>query len=175
MLTEKEKALRQPCGNEWPKDSAPIAIFFKVDTLIFPRKVENKAQWDDLAALIYTGGTTGVSKGAMLTHANLFTVVQQFRTWFPDLKDGEESLLGIYPIFHSAGYLVSQHLPIWSAWTCILIPRPEPGVIKDMIVAAGFNIYPKEIDEVLFDHPQITGGLRQGNRSIQIISRSKWR
>jgi long-chain acyl-CoA synthetase len=95
--------------------------------------VENKAQWDDLAALIYTGGTTGVSKGAILTQANLSTVVQQFRSWFPDLKDGEESLLGIYPIFHSAGYLVSQHLPIWSAWTCILIPRPEPGVIIEML------------------------------------------
>ncbi len=95
--------------------------------------IENKAHWDDLAALIYTGGTTGVSKGAMLTQANLSTVVQQFRSWFPDLKDGEESLLGIYPIFHSAGYLVSQYLPIWSAWTCILIPRPEPGVIIEML------------------------------------------
>ena len=38
--------------------------------------VENKARWDELAALIYTGGTTGVSK-AMLTHANISSVVQQ--------------------------------------------------------------------------------------------------
>jgi long-chain acyl-CoA synthetase len=95
--------------------------------------VENKAHWDDLAALIYTGGTTGVSKGAMLTHANMAMVIQQFRAWFPDLKDGEESLLGIYPIFHSAGYAVSQNLTIWNGWTCVLIPRPEPAIIIEML------------------------------------------
>lgn len=39
---------------------------------------------------------------AIITHANISSVVQQFRAWFPDLKDGEESLLGIYPIFDSA-------------------------------------------------------------------------
>ncbi|NLW69031.1 MAG: AMP-binding protein, partial [Bacteriovoracaceae bacterium] len=53
--------------------------------------VENKARWDELAALIYTGGTTGVSKGAMLTHANISSVVQQFSAWFPDLKDTYEN------------------------------------------------------------------------------------
>jgi long-chain acyl-CoA synthetase len=95
--------------------------------------VEIRAGWEDLAAFIYTGGTTGLGKGAMLTHANLSTVVQQFRAWFPDLKDGEESLMGIYPIFHSAGYSVSQNLPILGGWTCVLVPRPEPGVIIEML------------------------------------------
>ncbi|MCD6570950.1 MAG: AMP-binding protein, partial [Deltaproteobacteria bacterium] len=95
--------------------------------------VENAAQWDDVAALIYTGGTTGVSKGAMLTHANISGVVQQWSAWFPDLNEAEESLLGIYPIFHSAGYSVSQNLTILNAWTCILVPRPEPNTIIDML------------------------------------------
>ena len=95
--------------------------------------VENKARWDELAALIYTGGTTGVSKGAMLTHANISSVVQQFSAWFPDLKDTYENLLGIYPIFHSAGYSVGQNLPIWNGWCCTLVPKPEPGAIVEML------------------------------------------
>jgi long-chain acyl-CoA synthetase len=95
--------------------------------------VESEAAWEDLAALIYTGGTTGVSKGAMLTHENISSVVQIFRAWFPDLQEGRESLLGIYPIFHSAGYSVSQNIPFWGGWTCILIPRPTPEVIVEML------------------------------------------
>lgn len=95
--------------------------------------VEDRSRWEDPAALLYTGGTTGTGKGAVLTHAAISTVVQQFRAWFPDLKDGRESLLGIYPVFHSAGYSVSQNLPILAAWTCVLIPRPEPGVIIESL------------------------------------------
>ncbi len=95
--------------------------------------VENAARWDDIAALIYTGGTTGASKGAMLTHANISSVVQIFRAWFPDLNDADESLLGVYPIFHSAGYSVSQNLPFWCGWTCVLVPRPTPEVIVEML------------------------------------------
>jgi len=48
----------------------------------------DKAVWDDVGALLYTGGTTGVSKGVMLTHANMSCNVQQLRWWFPDLKEG---------------------------------------------------------------------------------------
>ncbi len=95
--------------------------------------VENAAKWDDVAALIYTGGTTGVSKGAMLTHANISGVIQQWAAWFPELNKGEESIMGIYPVFHSAGYSVSQNLTILNGWTCILVPRPEPTTIVEML------------------------------------------
>ena len=95
--------------------------------------LENAAGWDDLAAFIYTGGTTGVSKGVMLTHANLSSNVQQFCTWFPDLKKGEDSLLAVFPFFHSAGFTAIQNFGIWMATTDILVPRPEPGVILEML------------------------------------------
>lgn len=96
--------------------------------------VANRARWEKTAALIYTGGTTGVSKGAELTHANISSVVQQFSAWFPELgPENAERLLGIYPIFHSAGYSVSQNMIIWNGWTCILVPRPDPVIITEML------------------------------------------
>jgi len=95
--------------------------------------VEDRSAWTETAALIYTGGTTGVSKGAELTHANISSVVQQFAAWFPDLNRGEERLLGVYPVFHSAGYSVSQNLIVLNGWTSVLVPRPDPVVITQML------------------------------------------
>jgi long-chain acyl-CoA synthetase len=95
--------------------------------------LENAAGWDDLAAFIYTGGTTGVSKGVMLTHSNLSCNVQQFGVWFPDLKKGEESVLAVFPFFHSAGFTAIQNYSIWAGFKNILVPRPEPGSIIEML------------------------------------------
>jgi len=96
--------------------------------------VVNKAGWDDTAALIYTGGTTGVSKGAELTHANISSVVQQFSAWLPELHFGDDTnIMGIYPVFHSAGYSVSQNLIVWNGWSCVLVPRPDPVVISQLL------------------------------------------
>jgi len=95
--------------------------------------VENRAKWDDLATLIYTGGTTGVSKGAMLSHANVTSVAHLFSEWFPDLKGTEQNILGNYPVFHSAGYTICQNLMVWNGWCCTLVPRPEAGVIVEML------------------------------------------
>lgn len=95
--------------------------------------VEEKSRWDELAALIYTGGTTGVSKGVMLSHANLSCNVQQFVGWFPDLKRGEERLVGTFPIFHSAGFTAIQNFIVWQAWENILVPRPEPKGIVEIL------------------------------------------
>ncbi|PIP40448.1 MAG: long-chain-fatty-acid--CoA ligase [Desulfobacterales bacterium CG23_combo_of_CG06-09_8_20_14_all_51_8] len=90
--------------------------------------VEDQSRWEDIGALLYTGGTTGVSKGVMLTHANLSANVQQFAAWFPDLKKGTESLVGNFPVFHSAGFTAIQNFCLWQAYEIILVPRPEPAI-----------------------------------------------
>ena len=86
------------------------------------------SKWDELGALLYTGGTTGASKGVMLAHSNIASVVQQFIAWFPDLNPGEEKLVGNFPIFHIAGFTTGQNLTIWGCWELILVPRPEAKI-----------------------------------------------
>jgi len=95
--------------------------------------VKSEAGWDDVATLIYTGGTTGVSKGVMLTHSNMSCNVQQLRSWFYDLEDGGGSMMAIFPFFHSAGFTGIQNLTVWGGWTDILVPRPEIPTVIDML------------------------------------------
>lgn len=95
--------------------------------------VENAARWEDVGALMYTGGTTGVSKGVMMTHANISCNTQQLRASFPEAKDGEESILAVFPFFHSAGWTGMQNMSILAGWTDILVPRPDPQVIISIL------------------------------------------
>jgi long-chain acyl-CoA synthetase len=95
--------------------------------------VSNVPSLDDLGALIYTGGTTGISKGVMLSHSNITCNMQQFRSWFPTAKDGEERMLAIYPFFHAAGWTGMHNTCVYAGWVNILVPRPEPGQILDLI------------------------------------------
>jgi long-chain acyl-CoA synthetase len=75
---------------------------------------------NDLAGLIYTGGTTGLSKGAMLTHYNLLSNALQGRSWFPDLQDGNEAVMCVLPFFHSFGMTVCMNIGILLAAKLIL-------------------------------------------------------
>ncbi len=89
--------------------------------------------WDDTAVLIYTGGTTGISKGVQLTHGNLSSNVQQCMTWFPGFEVGRETVIGCLPFFHSFGLTTVLNSAIYKAWSIVLIPKPEPKVILDSI------------------------------------------
>jgi len=95
--------------------------------------VAEKGKWEELSTLIYTGGTTGVAKGVMLSHKNISSNVQQFCSWFTDLEDGKERLVGTFPIFHSAGYTAVQNFFTWKAFEHLVIPRPEPKAMIDLI------------------------------------------
>ena len=87
--------------------------------------------FDDLAALLYTGGTTGVSKGVLLSHKNCSICVQQLKAWIPDAEDGKDSMLGTFPVFHIAGFTTGMNTCIFRGLTFILIPRPEPEIVLE--------------------------------------------
>lgn len=89
--------------------------------------------FEDVAMYQYTGGTTGVSKGVMLTHANLSKNVQQCRAWFPTFKEGEEVMLGALPFFHVFGLTTAMNFAIYMAWEDILVPKPQPEQLLEAI------------------------------------------
>ena len=81
---------------------------------------------EDIAVLQYTGGTTGLSKGAMLTHRNIAVNIQQSHAIFQkELKFGEESCLAIIPLFHVFGMSACINLSILVGAKIILLPRFE--------------------------------------------------
>ena len=89
--------------------------------------------FEDVAMYQYTGGTTGVSKGVMLTHANLSKNVQQCRAWFPTFKEGEEIMLGALPFFHVFGLTTAMNFAIYVGWENVLVPKPHPEQLLEAI------------------------------------------
>lgn len=88
----------------------------------------------DLAALQYTGGTTGTPKGAMLTHFNLFANATQSILWRSYFSNNEgERMLLVIPLFHVYGMTVGMLLGALQGSTLILIPRFDADLLLDAI------------------------------------------
>jgi long-chain acyl-CoA synthetase len=78
---------------------------------------------DDLAVILFTGGTTAQSKGVMLSHRNLVANTLQTRHWLPDAKAGRERLLCVVPFFHSYGMTAAMNVPVSIGAAMILKPQ----------------------------------------------------
>jgi len=89
-----------------------------------PPKVNINPQ-EDLAALQYTGGTTGTAKGAMLTHMNLVSNTIMFAAWIKGAT-AKETFLTALPLFHIYGMTTSMNVPIHLAAKMVMLPRFEP-------------------------------------------------
>ncbi|WP_424970821.1 AMP-binding protein [Dinoroseobacter sp. S76] len=81
---------------------------------------------DDVACLQYTGGTTGVSKGAMLTHANLILNMEQVMEMIEGMEKGKEVALTALPMYHIFAFTVNLLGFYWMGARNILIPSPRP-------------------------------------------------
>lgn len=96
-------------------------------------RVEINAK-EDVAALVYTGGTTGVPKGAMLTHYNLFAATVMCDLWGgPLVKRGEGAFLLVIPYFHIYGMVVGCIYATWLGAMQIPIPKFDPHLLLDAI------------------------------------------
>ena len=82
---------------------------------------------DSIAALQYTGGTTGVAKGAALTHGNLVAnTTQSLEMWKPFLRLGEEVMLTALPLYHIFAFTANLMIFFMAGGRNVLVPSPRP-------------------------------------------------
>ena len=96
---------------------------------------------EDTALFQYTGGTTGVPKGVMLSHNNLVANAYQCRYWMPSLRDGEEVFLGVVPFFHVYGLSTCLNLGLLVGACLVLLPRFKTDDVLKTIVKCRVTIF----------------------------------
>jgi long-chain acyl-CoA synthetase len=107
-----------------PKDGRHLRFSELIDNDGVAEPVELRPR-EDIAVLQYTGGTTGVPKGAMLTHANVAANAHQIVLWNPDVVEGAERVLGVLPLFHVLAMTAVMNHAIRMGGALILRPRFE--------------------------------------------------
>jgi long-chain acyl-CoA synthetase len=119
-----------------PPYRIPGAVTLRRALVLGARQVHREQQpaRDDVAMLQYTGGTTGVAKGAMLSHANIVDNVQQAGVLFSTsgFRDGEETLLLPLPLYHIYAFNGCLGMIVRGACTCLIAnPRDLEGLISE--------------------------------------------
>jgi long-chain acyl-CoA synthetase len=111
-----------------------VHLFRDLVTATAPEPPKVEIGLDDIAALQYTGGTTGRSKGAMLTHRNLSCNITQILAWL-HTSHGSEIVLSALPLFHVFGMTVCMNFPVAAAATMVLMPNPRdfPELVKAVV------------------------------------------
>jgi len=112
---------------------------------------------EDLAALQYTGGTTGLPKGVMLTHRNLLANALQCLSWAREFTErGQDVYLDVIPFFHSYGQTVGMNTAILNAAAMVLIPQFEINMMLQAIQAYQPNFFPgvPTLYVAILSHPE---------------------
>ncbi len=113
---------------------------------------------EDVAVLQYTGGTTGVPKGAMLTHANVTANVEQAALWFYKAQPGQERMMGILPFFHVFAMTAVLNMAVRNAFEIIALPRFELDQALKVIDKKKPHYFPAvpAIYNAINNHPKLS-------------------
>ena len=128
MLTEGRKIAKIP-------DDAPVIMwdnFMKIGKAC-SYNFKQKRGFDDPAVILFSGGTTGVSKGIVLTNGNFNALAAQIVATNPMFRPGDK-MLAAMPIFHGFGLGVSIHSMLFNGGRCILVPRFTPKSYAKLMV-----------------------------------------
>lgn len=112
---------------------------------------------DDIAAILYTSGTTGRAKGAMLSHGNLLSNALTLRECWRFTP--EDVLLHALPIFHAHGLFVAANVSLLSGAAMIFLPRFEADTVVGSLPHATVMMGVPTFYTRLLDHPDLDAGL----------------
>lgn len=160
------------------KKLQPVSAIKNIIVVTFNEGVENAKDWsfphflnkgtgrvyeaainsaEDVAVLQYTGGTTGRSKGAMLTHRNLVANVIQSHEFFKSsIEEGKEKYLTVIPLFHVFGMTSCMNFSIYTASESIMLPRFDLEEVLLTIKSEQPTVFPgvPTMYVALTNHPQ---------------------
>ena len=113
---------------------------------------------DDVALLLFTSGTAGAPKAAMLTHGNLLANLDQIDGHAPDLASPDDVALGVLPLFHILGLNLLLGVIIRAGASVVLVERFEPGAAIELIERHGVTFVsgPPAMWQALADHPGVS-------------------
>jgi len=100
------------------------------------------ARPDDVGVLLYTTGTTGAAKGAMLSHRNLLANAAQITAWDPGVRRGQEVSLAVLPMFHAYGMTLCLAEAMLAGAHVVLVPRFDIGMVLSAIERYRPTVFP---------------------------------
>ena len=118
MLTEGRKLRKNPEGRAGHPLGRILAVWAKPAS----GTIRCRRKADDPAVILYSGGTTGTTKGILLTNLNFNALAQQIIATNPMFRPGDK-MLSAMPIFHGFGLGVCIHTMLANGGRCILVPR----------------------------------------------------
>ena len=134
---------------------------------------------DDLAAILYTSGTTGRSKGAMLSHANLASNSDMLRDYWRFTR--EDVLIHALPIFHTHGLFVATNVALFSGASTVFLPKFDPdAILTAMPQATALMGVPTFYTRLLADPrltPELASNMRlfiSGSAPMLVDTHEKW-
>lgn len=132
------------------ENKTPVIPYDDEHVLHFSSLTEGKKKFtckgiiptQDTALLQYTGGTTGVSKGCVITHANLAANMQQCRAFLQAVAQDQEIFIAVMPFFHIYGLTVCVNFPTLIGATILVFPRYDPREMLEIIDREHPTIFP---------------------------------
>ncbi|WP_156351792.1 long-chain fatty acid--CoA ligase [Devosia sp. Leaf64] len=128
-----------------PKKSPLASQITPFDDLIALKRTPSAIHIDaktDIAVQQYTGGTTGIPKGALLTHANIAANMSQIDKWGCGLFYPPSKVVAVLPFFHIFAMTVCMNVPLCNGTQVVMLPRFELKALLDLLARTKANVLP---------------------------------